>query len=174
LTVAKTRPGPPGTAPNLSYTRETVEFREDTMNRAKFVYRTLSTAALVVACFAVSTLPVQGQDQTTAEKIPTVYRDAYEIKIKGKAEADGTFSMVFKPHGADGTEFTVNVLKKMNAKEIARDLAKELTLAAGASYKVKQNGDKVVVKRVNKKIETLALEITEQKLNGVSLMIGKK
>jgi hypothetical protein len=39
---------------------------------------------------------------------------------------------------------------------------------------VKQNGNKVVIKRANKKEPAFALEITEQKLSGVSLMIGKK
>ena len=62
----------------------------------------------------------------------------------------------------------------MGKKRIAQDLAKELTLAAGSRYKVKQNGNKVVIKRVNKQEPAFALEITEQKLSGVSLMIGKK
>jgi hypothetical protein len=61
----------------------------------------------------------------------------------------------------------------MGAKPIARDLAKELTLAAGGNYKVKHDGNKVVVKRTNKKQPTLALEMTNQKITGVSIMIGK-
>jgi hypothetical protein len=39
---------------------------------------------------------------------------------------------------------------------------------------VKQNGNKVNIKRVNKKEPAFALEITEQKLSGVSLMISKR
>jgi hypothetical protein len=53
-------------------------------------------------------------------------------------------------------------------------VAKEPTLAAGNNYKVKQNDNKVVVKRANKKMPTLAVEMTHQKITGVSIMIGKK
>ena len=81
--------------------------------------------------------------------------------------------MVFTPHGEDGTEFTVNVVKGMGAKKIAADVAKELTLAAGSRYKVKQNGNKVVVKKANKKQPPLAIEMSNQKITGVSIMIGK-
>ncbi len=105
--------------------------------------------------------------------IPTVFRDAYKITINGKPDANGTFSMVFTPHGEDGTEFTVNVVKGMGAKKIAADVAKELTLAAGTRYKVKQNGNTVVVKKGNKKEKPLAVEMTNQKITGVSIMIGK-
>ena len=48
-----------------------------------------------------------------------------------------------------------------------------LTLAAGANYKVKLNGNKVVVKKANKKVKPLAIEMSNQKLTGVSIMIGK-
>ena len=75
--------------------------------------------------------------------------------------------------GEDGTEFTVNVTKGMKAKRIAQDVAKELTLAAGSRYKVKQNGNKVVAKKTNKKEPALAIEMTNQKITGVSIMIGK-
>ncbi|MBD3856112.1 MAG: hypothetical protein IFK92_06185 [Acidobacteria bacterium] len=67
----------------------------------------------------------------------------------------------------------VNVVKGMGAKKIAADIAKELTLAAGSRYKVKQNDKKVVVKKANKKEKPLAIEMSNQKLTGVSIMIGK-
>jgi hypothetical protein len=121
----------------------------------------------------VGVLPAYGQDEPGAIKIPTVYRDAYKITINGKPDANGTFSMVFTPHGEDGTEFTVNVVKGMGAKKIAADVAKELTLASGNRYKVKQNGNKVVVKKGNKTSPPLAIEMTNQKITGVSIMIGK-
>jgi hypothetical protein len=124
-------------------------------------------------CLAVSALPAYGEEEPGEITIPTVYRDSYKITITGKPDANGTFSMVFTPHGEDGTEFTVNVLKGTAAKKIAADVTKELTLAAGTRYKVKQNGNKVVVKKANKKQPPLAIEMSNQKLTGVSIMIGK-
>ena len=145
------------------------------MHRLKLTGWTASTAiAIALSAFlAVGAMPAFGQDESDTAKIPTVYRDAYKITIKGKADANGTFSMVFKPHGGDGTELTVNVVKGMGAKPIARDVAKELTLAAGSNYKVKHDGNKVVVKRANKKQANFAIELTNQKITGVSIMIGK-
>ena len=131
-------------------------------------------AIVLFACVAVGALPAFSQEEADTAKIPTVYRDAYQIAVKGKADENGTFSMAFKPHGGDATELTVNVVKGMAAKPIARDLAKELTLAAGANYKVKHNDKKVTVKRANKKQPPFAIEMTNQKIMGVSIMVGKK
>ena len=145
------------------------------MNPVNHVRLKISTAVAfgIFVCLAFSALPAYGEEQPGEITIPTVYRDAYKVTVTGKPDANGTFSMVFTPHGEDGTEFTVNVVKGMGAKKIAADVAKELTLAAGSRYKVKQNGNKVVVKKANKKEKPLAIEITNQKLTGVSIMIGK-
>ena len=149
--------------------------REDTMNRMHRVHLNMSTvvALTLFVCLAFNALPAGGEEEPGEITIPTVYRDAYKITVNGKPDANGTFSMVFTPHGEDGTEFTVNVVKGMGAKKIAADIAKELTLAAGSRYKVKQNDKKVVVKKGNKKEKPLAIEMTNQKLTGVSIMIGK-
>jgi hypothetical protein len=136
--------------------------------------RASTTIALgTIVCIAIGAFPAFAQDEPGTAVIPTVYRDAYTITIKGKPDANGTFTMVFKPHGEDGTEFTVNLVKGMKTKQIAQDLAKELTLAAGNRYKVKQNDKKVVVKKSNKKVPPLAIEMTNQKFTGMSIMIGK-
>jgi len=145
------------------------------MNSVNHVRLKISTAVAfgLFVCLAFSALPAYGEEQPGEITIPTVYRDAYKITVTGKPDANGTFSMVFTPHGEDGTEFTVNVVKGMGAKKIAADIAKELTLAAGSRYKVKLNGKKVVVKKSNKKEKPLAIEMSNQKLTGVSIMIGK-
>jgi len=126
-----------------------------------------------IVCLAGGALSAYAQDDAATAVIPTVYRDAYTITVKGKPDANGTFSMVFKPHSEDGTEFTVNLIKGMKTKKIAEDLAKELTLAAGSRYKVKQKDNKVIVKKGNKKVPALAIEMTTQKFTGMSIMIGK-
>lgn len=135
---------------------------------------TAATVFGIAMCFAVGAMPAFGQDEPGEVTIPTVYRDAYKITINGKPDANGTFTMVLKPHGENGTEFTVNVVKGMGAKKVAADVAKELTIAAGGRYKVKQNGNKVTVKKANKKEKPLAIEMTNQKFTGMSIMIGKK
>jgi Fe2+ transport system protein B len=136
------------------------------MHRAKHNLWMFSTAAVFTAILTVGTGHVHGQQQTSADKVPNVYRDACQITIKGKADAAGTFSMVFKPHGGEDTEFTVNVVKGMGAKE--------MTLAAGSNYKVTHDGNKVIVKKANTKMPALAVEMTHQKIAGVAIMIGKK
>jgi hypothetical protein len=127
-----------------------------------------------LVCVVVTTSPVFAQEDAGEAVIPTVYRDSFQIVVDGKSQTAGTFTMVFTPVKEEGTKFTVNVIQKMGKKRIAQDLTKELTLAAGNRYKVKQNGNKVVIKRSDKKQPPFALEITEQKLSGVSLMISKK
>jgi hypothetical protein len=136
--------------------------------------RASTTIALgTIVCIAIGVFPAFAQDEPGTAVIPTVYRDAYTITIKGKPDANGTFSMVFKPHGEDGTEFTVNLVKGMKTKKITEDIAKELTLAAGNRYKVKKSDKKVTVKKANKKMPPLAIEMTNQKFTGMSIMIGK-
>lgn len=134
----------------------------------------LNTIVLGVAiCIAITAVPALAQEDPATATIPTVYRDSFTITISGKSQTAGTFSMTFKPHGEDATKFTVNVIKGMSKKRIAQDVTKELTLAAGERYKVKQNGNKVVVKKANKKQPPLNVSIIDQQLSGVSIMIGK-
>jgi hypothetical protein len=133
------------------------------------------TGLALVLCIAAGALPVWADDEPGTAVIPTVYRDSWKITVNGKPQADGTFTMVFTPLQGEPVKFTVNVLKKMKPKQITQDLWKELSLAAGANYKVKKKGDKVVViSKNNKKVPATALEITDQKLSGMSLTISAK
>ncbi len=127
----------------------------------------------VVICIAIAAVPALAQEDPATATIPTVYRDSFTITFSGKSQTAGTFSMTFTPHGEEATKFTVNVIKGMSKKRIAQDTTKELILAAGERYKVKQNGNKVVVKKANKKQPPLNVAIIEQQLSGVSIMIGK-
>jgi hypothetical protein len=128
----------------------------------------------LMASLGANAVPALADEPTTAETIPTIYRDAYSVTVKGKAQANGTFTMRFTPFQEEGTTFTVNVAQRMSAKKIAADITKELTIATGARFKVKQNGSQVIVKKASKKKSpTFNIEIVSQKLTGVSLMIGK-
>jgi hypothetical protein len=174
VSVTKTSLENSPTAEKTVYSFDTSSGRKNmrSMNRVPSKITAVVIFSLFV-CFAAPALPSYGEEEPGEVVIPTVFRDAYKITIDGKADANGTFSMVFTPHGGDGTEFTVNVTKGMKAKKIAEDVAKELTLAAGANYRVKLNGNKIVVKKANKKVKPLAIEMSHQKLTGVSIMIGK-
>jgi len=128
----------------------------------------------LILCLVAPALPVWAEEEEPGTAvIPTVYRDSWKITVNGKPQANGTFTMVFKTLDGEPVKFTINVIAKMKPKQIAEDLWKELSLAAGADYKVKRKGDKVVaINKSNKKVPSIALEITEQKLSGMSLTIS--
>lgn len=140
--------------------------------------RSMLPAAVIFGltfCLVVTALPSWADDEPGTAVIPTVYRDAWKVTVNGKPQVNGTFTMVFKPLNGEPVKFTVNVMAKMKPKLITADIYKELSIAAGANYKVKKNGDKVVtIKKANKKIPGMSLEVTEQKLSGMSLTISAK
>jgi hypothetical protein len=127
----------------------------------------------LISCLFAAALPAWAQEEPGSAVIPTVYRDSWKITVNGKPQANGTFTMVFKPLDGEAVKFKVNVVAKMKSKQISQDLWKELSLAAGVNYKVKKKGDKVVtITKANRKVPSVALEITEQKLSGMSLTIS--
>ena len=138
---------------------------------SRFTVAKIAGLALIL-CVAAGALPAWG-DEPASAVIPTVFRDSWKITVNGKPQADGTFTMVFTPLQGEPVKFTVNVVKKMKVKQITQDVWKELSLAAGANYKVKKKGDRVVaIGKSNKKAPAIALEITDQKLSGMSLTIS--
>lgn len=127
----------------------------------------------LMTCVAATSLPAWAEEEAGTAVIPTVYRNSWKITINGKPQVAGTFTMVFTPMKGDPVKFTVNVMAKMKPKKIREDVWKELSIAAGSNYKVKKNGDKVVtIKTINKKVPSMALEVTEQKLSGMSITIS--
>ncbi len=102
-------------------------------------------------------MPAFAEEEPGTATIPTVYRDGWKITVKGKPEATGTFTMVFQPHQGEPVKFTVNVMAKQKPKTIREDIWKELSIAAGANYKVKKSGDKIVtIKKANKKVAPIS------------------
>lgn len=128
----------------------------------------------VILCLTFTSMPAFAEEEPGTATIPTVYRDGWKITVNGRPEANGTFTMVFRPHQGDPVKFTVNVMAKQKPKSIREDIWKELTIAAGANYKVKKNGDKIVtIKKTNKKVAAISLSLTEQNLSGMSIQLGK-
>lgn len=128
----------------------------------------------IILCLAFTSMPAFAEEEPGNATIPTVYRDGWKITVNGKPEATGTFTMVFQPHQGEPVKFTVNVMAKQKPKTIREDIWKELSIAAGANYKVKKNGDKIVtIKKANKKVAPISLALTEQNLSGMSVQLGK-
>ena len=102
-----------------------------------------------------------------------VFRSAWDVIIDGKAEINGVLALSFEPQGGEAKLVRVNVLAKTKAKQIAKDLASQLTFTAGANYKVKSNDNKVTISLKNKKAPVYYLGIAEQALDGVSIRLTK-
>jgi hypothetical protein len=101
--------------------------------------------------------------------VPTVFYEKLNVLVDGKAEVNGVVQLQFQARGQDPKLVSVNVLRKMKAKDIARDIHKELSLAAGSLFKIKLGGKKVSIKRANKKGPAFALTIIGQSVSGVSV-----
>lgn len=83
---------------------------------------------------------------------------AYKVICDGKAKNDGVVQLVFTPQGGAPKSITVTVQKKMDRKDVCKDLAKELAVGLGADYKVDHyDADKIKVEGKNKQMFSLAI-----------------
>jgi len=124
--------------------------------------------------------PTQSEPQAQAEpaapqqaQAQRIFRDASKVIIDGKAEANGVLGLTFEPQGSEAKLVRVNVVAKTKDKQIAKDLATQLSFTVGANYKVKVNGNKVMISMKNKKAPVFFLGIEEQALSGVAVRITK-
>jgi|PlaIllAssembly_1097288.scaffolds.fasta_scaffold223934_1 hypothetical protein len=104
---------------------------------------------------------------------PAIFVEAVRLELNGKAQYAGTVSMQFTAHGRVPKLVSVEAIPKMSAGDLAEDLYKELTLAAGSDYKVKSSGSRVTIEKANKKAPNVSLKITMQSILGVSFLIEK-
>ena len=135
-------------------------------------------AALAVGGWAVAQEPPPAatpapQPAPAAAMAPIIYMEAMRIELDGKTQYAGNVEMEFKAQGKDAKLISVDVIPKMKADEIARDLYKQLTLAAGSDFKIKQSGSRITIERVNKKAPTFTLKFTNQSVLGVSFLFDK-
>lgn len=113
--------------------------------------------------------PVAAPPAPATVTVPTAYYDKLKVVVDGKADVSGVIQLQFQPNGGEPTLINVNVVKKMKAKDIARDIWKELALAGGDAFKTKLSSKQVTVKKSNKKSPTFALTIIGQSVAGVSV-----
>ena len=130
-----------------------------------------AAAPAPAAAAAAAPPPTAAPAPVTVQRI---YFEKAEVVVDGKADYNGAVELEWKPLNGEGKLIQVNVLAKSKDKDIAADIYKELTLAAGGTYKVKQNGEKVRVEKTNKKVPNFAITITKLQLPGVSLRVEKR
>jgi hypothetical protein len=139
--------------------------------------------AILVSFFVLGGFIVYAQD-TPAEPAPVPAPAAapapaapavpvvkeVKIIIDNKAKSDGEIRFHFGPEGGTAKEIRVTVAKDMNKKEICRDIAKELSVAAGEAYKVDQyDDDKVKVEA--KSDAKFSLTLSGQTVSGLTITL---
>jgi len=96
--------------------------------------------------------------------------DKIKIVADGKAKSNGIVTIVFTPEGGTAKEIKVTVAKGMKEQEICRDIDKELTIALGEGYEVKQyDPDKIKVES-SSKVPKFTLTVTED-VEGLGVQI---
>ena len=152
----------------------------------------LTLATLALAAVSASTAFAQAPQATAAPAPATAsapaapappaaavatpgktYYEAVRVSVDGKVENQGSVSLELTPLGGAPKVVNVNVLPKMKGKDVARDLGKELTIAAGSGYKVKVSGDEVRISKLNKKSENFALTMAGQTATGIAVLIKR-
>lgn len=130
-----------------------------------------AAAAPATTVAAPAPPPAPAKPESVASEAPRVYLEKIVVAVDGKAEFDGSVSMEFTPLGGTGKTFEVRVLKKTGRKDVAKDLHKEMTLAAGSGYKVKLSGDEVRVTKASSKSPNFAIVIRKLNLAGMSVLV---
>lgn len=105
--------------------------------------------------------------------VPRIYYEKAVVEVDGKADYNGVIKLEWKPLNGEAKLIEVKVLAKTRESDIARDLHKELTLAAGTGYKVKLSNEKIKISRANKKLPFFSITIINLQLSGVSVRISK-
>jgi hypothetical protein len=106
-----------------------------------------------------------------APTIPVMYMEGARIEFNGKALYAGNVTLELTVHGRDPKVLSVDVIPKMAGDDIAEDLYKSLTLAAGPEFKVKDSGKRVIIGKANKTAPNLSLKVTNLSILGVSVLI---
>lgn len=105
---------------------------------------------------------------------PKTYYEGIEVTVSGKAKAAGVVVLVFQTIGGDPKAASVNVLVKTGENDVARDLAKELTVAGGSAFKVKtKSGNVIVVTKAAKNAPNLSITLGMQTVPGIAVSFGE-
>ncbi|HQQ77227.1 MAG TPA: hypothetical protein PLB01_07710 [Thermoanaerobaculia bacterium] len=149
---------------------------------ATFVLAAAAAAAFSLSALAQEPAPTPAAAPAAAASAPApavnippkTYFEAFEVTISGKAKAAGAVVLVFQTIGGEPKAATVNVLAKTGENDIARDAAKELTVAAGSAFKVKtKSGNVIVIQKASKNAPNLNISLGMQTVPGVAVSFGE-
>jgi len=130
------------------------------------------TAPSAPATAATASAAPAAKPASIESEAPRVYLEEAIVVVDGKAEFNGSIAFEFTPLGGTSKTFDVTVLAKSGKKDIAKDIHKELTIAAGGTYKVKLSGAEVRVSK-NKGAQNFAIVIKKLNASGVSVLVKK-
>jgi hypothetical protein len=136
----------------------------------------VTMAVLVVVTtggWALAQQPPPAAAAPAGVTLPVVYMEAMRIQLDGKARYAGNVKVEFQVRGQAARVVSVDVIPNTKSDEIARDLYKQLSLAAGGDVKLKQSGDRITLEKANKNAPTFSIRITYQSIIGVSFLIDK-
>jgi len=95
--------------------------------------------------------------------------NSIRIVFDDRAKNNGEIAFVFTPEGGTAKLIKVTIANKEDKRDAARDSAKELSVALGAGYKVRQDGDTVKVEGLKK--AKFSLSISSLTANGLSVRL---
>jgi len=92
-----------------------------------------------------------------------------KIFVEDKAKNDGKIEVIFTPEKGQPVTVSVLVAAKMKGKEVAEDLAKNLKVTLGATYKVDASGEKIEIKGADK--QKFSIAVGSNNVSGMSVKI---
>jgi len=96
--------------------------------------------------------------------------ESVKVLFEDKAKNDGELVLTFTPEGGAAKTIQVTIAKKMDRKDVARDVAKELSVALGDGYKVdRYDADKIKIE--GKKNAKFSLTVSSLTANGLSVRL---
>jgi hypothetical protein len=120
---------------------------------------------LIVAVVVLTVIGLAGGSVWAASNKATIH-------VQKKAKSNGEIKFSLTPAGGEAQEIAVTVMSKMSPGEVAKDIMKELSVALGDAFIVKQSGSqKVLVKTADKKA-TFDIVISGQTASGLSVSIN--
>ena len=149
----------------------------------------MRTAPLLLCCLAVTTIAL-AQDQPAPTPAPptpapaapapatpppmaspaAAQVESIKILFDDKAKTDGELRFEFTPAGGTAKTIRVTIAKKMDKKDVAEDVAKELKVALGSDFNVDHyDSDKIKVE--GKKNAKFSLTISALTANGLSVRL---
>ena len=119
---------------------------------------------LLVTTFAIAV--VFALSAVALAEDPATYVKEAKLVLEGKAKANGEIPPAIAFDGGEKKDVKVTVAEKMGKQDVARDLAKELTVALGEGYEVEQYDDD----KIEIEAKTLA-EVRESRRAGADVIL---